>query len=84
MLLFKSKEYREGWRAGKEGVSQLDNPYTRDAAYHNLEYCKGKSPWWATDYRPFIDWNHGHRDARQPMIDEYFKQLNDRIDNTQE
>lgn len=84
MLLFKSKEYGEGWRAGKEGVGQLDNPYTRDAAYYNVEYCKGKSPWWATDYKPFIDWNRGWDAGRWPRVKEQLEQISNRIDNTQE
>lgn len=75
MLLFKSKEYKEGWRAGRKGTDKLDNPYSCDASRHNLKHGMGASPWWETNYKPFIDWNMGRRDALQPEIDECLNRL---------
>lgn len=65
MHFFKSREYKEGWQAGKESKDELDNPYSGEATAHNLQHGMGASPWWDTNYRPFIDWNLGRADARQ-------------------
>lgn len=75
MNWFKSKEYKEGWQAGKEGKDELSNPYKDEAMWHNIEHGMGASPWWDTNYKPFIEWDLGRREARQPMVDEYLDRL---------
>ena len=64
MNIFKSKEYKEGWQAGKSGGSEIDNTYSEAATSDNLKQSMGASPWWDTNYKPFTDWDQGRHDAR--------------------
>lgn len=64
MFLSKSKEYEEGWKAGEEGAGEFENPYFDNASEHNLENGMRASPWWATNYEPFLEWERGCLEAR--------------------
>jgi hypothetical protein len=52
ILFFKSKAF-------KEGYTSVKNPYADAATDHNLKNGLGASPWWDTNYKPFIDWEQG-------------------------
>lgn len=73
--LFKSKAFQEGWQAGKNGKTEIDNPYSDAATEDNLSRGMGASPWWDTAYKPFIDWRKGMIDARRKEVDAYLKGL---------
>ena len=74
--LLRSKAYKEGWQASKNGKTEIDNPYADAATIDNLSRDMGASPWWDTDYKPFIDWRYGMIDARRKEVDNYLKELN--------
>lgn len=60
----KSTAYREGWQAGKDRKWDMNNPYSDQATDDNLRRGMGASPWWDTNYKPFIDWQSGLIDAK--------------------
>jgi hypothetical protein len=84
-FFFKSKAYKEGFRAGEKDaqLTSISNPYSDDATWHNIEHGMGASPWWDTNYQPFIDWNLGRMDAHQPALDKYFEQLSNFLEDEQ-
>lgn len=69
---FASKEYKEGFKAGREGEDSISNPYSDEATRDNWSRGMGTSPWWDTEYKPFIDWECGCRDGKQKAFDAYF------------
>lgn len=72
---FKSKAYKKGFKSGSNNESQLVNPYSDEATQDNWAHGMGTSPWWDTNYKPFIDWNLGWSDGRQPIVDKHLDKL---------
>ena len=63
MNIFKSREYKEGWEAGKSKKKEIDNPYNQAATMDNRDRGMNGSPWWDTNYKPFLEWEKGRLNA---------------------
>lgn len=57
-----SSAYRKGWAAGADKKGEIANPYSQAATLDNLSRGLGASPWWETEYKPFIHWQQGRGD----------------------
>lgn len=64
---FFSPNYYEGWVAGLQGKSFMKNPYEGEASIDNLHRGIGASPWWDTEYWPFIEWQKEYFDAHDEI-----------------
>lgn len=63
--IFQSRAYKEGWEAGRTGTVWVgSNPYNGEASLDNVQRGMGGSPDWATEYKPFLDWQSGWYKAR--------------------